>query len=128
MHALLDALLQLAATGVLALGCYAITHLAGWLQLREDSEVRRYLNEALARAVDLAEGELRRMMSASGMIRGPHIKPTAEQINAAIDVAASYAEERVPDALGRFGVSSPGLHEMLLARLSARLASHHAAG
>jgi hypothetical protein len=114
MQALLDALLQLAATGVLALGGYAITRLSAWLKLREDSEVRAYLNQALERAVDLALAEAKGRLPAYAKLAHPEVSGVVER-------AAEYARETVPDALKRFGIDSAGLRERVSARLTTRL-------
>jgi hypothetical protein len=122
MQALLDALLQLAASGVLALGGYAITRLASWLKLREDSEVRAYLNQALERAVDLALAEAKGRLPAYARLAHP-------EVNGVVERAAEYARAAVPDALARFKIDSDGLRERVSARLAARTPGpSHAAG
>lgn len=113
MQALLDVLLQLAASGVLALGGYAITRLATWLKLRQDSEVRAYLNQALERAVDLALAEARGRLPAYTRLSHP-------QLDAAVERAAEYARSTVPDALARFRIDTEGLRDRISARLAAR--------
>lgn len=124
MQALLDALLQLAAAGVLALGGYAITRLSAWLKLREDSEVRSYLNQALERAVDLALAEARSRIA-------PRIYPLAPVADDLVAKAAAYARDRVPDALARFRIDGASLEDMIRSRMAARAASglpNHAPG
>lgn len=113
MNAFLDALLQLAATGVLAFGGYAIHRVCAWLRLREDSEVRKYLDETLRRGVDLAEAEMRRNLPG-------YARPTEAALNTAVARVAGYAQDRVPAALAHFGVNDLGLMEMARARLLAR--------
>jgi hypothetical protein len=113
MQALLDVLLQLAATCLLALGGYAIARLSTWLKLREDSEVRGYLNQALERAVDLALAEARGRLPAYARLAHP-------EVNAVVERAAEYARAAVPDALARFRIDSAGLKERVSARLAAR--------
>lgn len=125
MNALLDAVLQILAAGVLALGGYAIQRFASWLKLREDSEVRAYLNVALERAVDLALAEVRSSMA-------PRVLPMGPVSDATVEKAVEYARDRVPDALARFRISEVDLADMLRARLATRqyefLASLRAAG
>jgi hypothetical protein len=122
MQALLDALLQLAASGVLALGGYAITRLAAWLKLREDSEVRAYLNQALERAVDLALAEAKGRLPAYARLAHPEVHGVVER-------AAEYARAAVPDALARFKIDGDGLRERVSARLATRVPGpSHAAG
>lgn len=114
MSAILEALLQILAAGVLALGGYAIQRLAAWLRLREDSEVRAYLNQALDRAVELALAEARGRLPTYSRIAHP-------EINVAVERAAEYVAARVPDALRRFGVERPALRDMVSARLATRM-------
>lgn len=123
MNAFLDAVLQLAATGVLALGGYAIHRLSTWLRLREDSEVRRYLDDTLKRGVDLAEAEMRKAI-------GGFTRPNQAALDVAVARVAGYTQHRVPDALAHFAVTDAGLMEMARARLLARLPVPvtHAAG
>ncbi len=122
MQALLDALLQLAASGVLALGGYAITRLAAWLKLREDSEVRAYLNQALERGVDLALAEAKGRLPTYARLAHPEVDAVTERV-------AQYARDTVPDALARFRIDSAGLRDRASARVAARMtAAPHAAG
>lgn len=123
MQALLDALLQIAAAGVLALGGYAIQRLATWLKLRQDSEVRAYLNQALERAVDLALAEAKGRLPAYARLAHP-------EVTTAVERAAEYARTTVPDALRRFGIDGDGLRDRISARIAARQAVSvpHAAG
>lgn len=113
MQPLLDALLQLAASGVLALGGYAIARLAAWLKLREDSEVRAYFNQALEFAVDLALAEARGRLPT-------YVRLAAPEMNGVIERAAEYAREAVPDALARFDIKGDALRERIAARLASR--------
>ena len=123
MQALLEVLLQLAAGGVMALGGYAIQRLASWLKLREDSEVRLYLNQALERGVDLALAEAKGRLPAYVRLANP-------EVTTAVERAAEYARTTVPDALARFRIDSDGLRDRISARIAARQAASvpHAAG
>ena len=116
MQALLDALLQLGAAGVLALGGFAIQRLTTWLKLRQDSEVRAYLNQALERAVDLALAEARGRLPAYARIAHP-------EVSTAVERAAEYARATVPDALARFRIDGDGLRDRISARIAARQAA-----
>jgi hypothetical protein len=122
MQALLEVLLQLAAAGVLTLGGYAIQRLASWLKLREDSEVRLYLNQALERGVDLALAEAKGRLPA-------YARMTHPEVDAVVERVAQYARDTVPDALARFRIDSAGLRDRVSARLASRIpAPAHAAG
>jgi len=107
MSMLIDALLQLAAIVVLALGTFAIRHLADWLQLRADSEVRGYLQATLERAVEYGRAEALRRVRDGG-IGGQ---------NVAAEIARDYVQDRVPAALARFGIETPALDQMIRARM-----------
>lgn len=122
MQALLEVLLQLAAAGVLTLGGYAIQRLGSWLKLREDGEVRAYLNAALERAVDLALAEARGRLPTYARLTHP-------EVDAVVERAAEYARATVPDALARFRIDNAGLRDRVAARLATRMpATAHAAG
>jgi hypothetical protein len=122
MHALLEVILQLAAAGVMALGGYAIQRLAAWLKLREDSEVRLYLNQALERGVDLALAEAKGRLPTYARLTHPEVDAVVERV-------AQYARDTVPDALARFRIDGAGLRDRASARLAARIsAPPHAAG
>lgn len=108
MNDLIEAVLGLAATGVLTLGGFAIRRLADWLKLRADSEVRSYLMAALEKAVEYGVAEARRRAIDSGIKGG-----TAVQA----ELARDYMQARVPDALARLGVDTAGLDQMIRARL-----------
>ena len=120
MQALLDVFLQLAGAALMLFGGYAIQRLATWLKLREDSEVRAYLNQALERGVDLALAELRGRLPAYARMANP-------EVDAAVERVAQYARDTVPDALARFGIDSAGLRDRAKARLAARTAAAPAA-
>ena len=107
MHDLIEALLQLAGVAVLALGGLAIRHLADWLKLRADSEVRGYLLQALERAVEYGQAEARRRVHAGG----------AGGANVSAELAAGYVQDRVPGALVRFGIDAVALDQMIRARM-----------
>jgi hypothetical protein len=113
MQPFLEVILQLAASLVLALGGYAIARLAAWLKLREDSEVRTYLNQALERAVDLALAEARGRLPTYARLAPP-------EVNSVVERAADYARAAVPDALARFDIKGDALRERIAARLASR--------
>lgn len=112
MNDVLDAVLQVAALGVMTLGAWAIGRLSDWLKLRADSEVRSYLLAALDRAVEYGQAEARRRLGAVASEAARDGMPAL-----ALALARGYAQERVPDALRRLGVEEAGLDAMLVARL-----------
>lgn len=89
---------------VLVLLGLAARRLADWLGLAADDRARRYLDEVLHRSLSYARA------SSAVQALGEKLPP------AAIEAAAEYAQQRVPDALGRFGISAEALRQMLVAR------------
>ena len=108
MTAFIEALLQLAGVAVLTLGGFAIHRLSDWLKLRADDQVRTYLLATLDRAVEFGKAEARRRIRDGAA--GSHETLAAE-------LARQYTLDRVPDALARFGVGTPGLDQMIQARM-----------
>lgn len=90
------------------MGAWVIRRLTVWLNLHEDSRVRQYLDDALARALQYAVEVLLR--------RGEDLAVVTVR-DELVAVAASYAASAVPDALRRFGVDGPALERLLRARL-----------
>lgn len=109
---LLDNALSVVAALLLVMGRQAIAHLADWLKLCADSEVRAYLNVGLDRAVEFGKAEARRrLLSVTSEVAGER------QPNLQLELARSYVQDRFPDALARFGVDTAALDKMLTARL-----------
>lgn len=108
MTDLIEALLQLVAAGVLALGGYAITRLSTWLKLRADDQVRGYMLAALDRAVEYGMTEARRRVRDGLSKSSPHL---------AAELARDYAQQQVPDALARLKIDTAGLDRMVRARM-----------
>lgn len=114
MTDVLDILLHAAATAALGLGGIAVHRLSGWLRLRADDQVRGYLLQAVATAVEYGQAEARRrILGSAGEI------PRERQANIAAELARDYVQARVPDALDRFGIDTAGLDQMIRARLPA---------
>lgn len=113
LQTLASGAMELAFTVALALLAGLAARLYRWLGIREDDAVRSYLDQALARAVAFG---LERARAATGL---PPV--STEPVVAA---AVRYAQDRVPDALRRFGIDEPGLAEMIRARLPQRLGGH----
>jgi hypothetical protein len=103
---------ELAAAALLALGSFAAARLATWLRLCNDAAVRGYLQDAIERAVDWAEA---RMVAA---LAGQ--PPTAADWRRAVEDAAGYLGERVPDALAHFGITPEAVRRLVEARLAPR--------
>jgi hypothetical protein len=99
----------------LAMGVFSAVgvRLLQWLRLGSDDRIRRYLGDALERAVDLAEARLMRRLGEG------RVPSEADWQGAAME-AAGYLRDRVPDALRHFGVTPQGLAEMVEARLLPR--------
>lgn len=114
MAGLIDAALQLVAIAVLTLGGLGIRHLADWLKLRADSEVRAYLMAGLDRAVEFGRAEARRRLLAPGSGMQREEVPTLQ-----VALARDYVAERFPDALARFGLDLPAVEKLVRARLPA---------
>ena len=104
---LLDALVQLLAAVLLAIGVAAVRGLADWLKLAADDRVRGYLRDAMENAV------------AHGLATADRADQDRAEV---VSHAADYVRDRVPDTLARFGIDQPSLRTMLAARLVARSA------
>jgi hypothetical protein len=114
MNDVLDILLHAVATAALGLGGVAVHRLSDWLRLRADDQVRGYLLQVVATAVEYGQAEARRRILASvGDI------PRERQANIAAELARDYVRSRVPDALDRFGIDTAGLDLMVRARMPA---------
>lgn len=99
--------LELVAAVLMAVGSYAVWRLNRFLGLREDSEVRAYLDGALHQAVEYG---LEKAAPAAG-------KLSVKTRNEVVASAASYAAAAVPDALARFNITPERLGDMIRARL-----------
>ena len=104
---ILDALVQIAVTALLAVGIAAVRRLCDWLRLSADDQVRQYLQQAMEHAI--THGIALAAQRDGGA-------PTAVIMH-----AARYVETRVPDALKRLGIGTDGLEHMLSARLARRM-------
>lgn len=107
---LIEAVVALAAAAIGAVGSWAIARLAGWLKLRQDSEIRAYLDAALTNALEYGA----KKAMASSMVA--HLSQPSVR-NEAVELAIDYTIARVPDALRRFQITPAALREMLEARL-----------
>jgi hypothetical protein len=109
--------LEIVASLVLALGGAALLRLYRWLGLSQDAQVREYLDAALKRAVDFGVAEARRKFGLAVLA------PGGDAYVHAVDAAAAYARQTVPDALRHFGIDDGGLVDRLRARLPSPAAS-----
>lgn len=103
---------ELAAALLLALASFAAARLATWLKLSNDAAVRGYLQEAIERAADWAEARMVAALAGQA--------PTAADWRRAVEDAAGYLAERVPDALTHFRVTPEGVRRLVEARLAPR--------
>lgn len=111
MNDLTNAALQLAALALTIFGSYALTKLSAWLGVKQDSEVRGYLQDALGIAVSAGQ---RRLMLAMAGAPPEQVATLHAQV---IGEAATYVASKVPGALKHFGISDVGLRDMIEKRL-----------
>lgn len=101
--------LEFAAAALSALALWLGWKIKGWLKLKEDSEIRAYLDTALQNGI--AYG-LERVKAA-----GADWKVSIHVKDEAIGHAANYVVSRVPDALKRFNITPMALQDLIRARL-----------
>ena len=95
--------------GVVAgLAGWAIRHLTIWLKLKQDSEVRAYLEDAVYAGINVARAK------AGEALAG---KLTVDVKLALAAEVGEYLIDRVPDALARFGLTGEALKAYVLGRL-----------
>lgn len=99
--------LLLAVGSVLAL--WLGWKLKTWLGLKEDSEIRTYLDLALQNGI--AYGIEKAKAAGQDWKVSVHVKDEA------VAHAANYVVSRVPDALKRFGITPLALQDLIKARL-----------
>ena len=104
---LIDIAIQIAAAIVLVVGTWAAGRLVGWLGLKQDAEVRNYLNSALYMAIEYGRTRAREF----------GVKGKVETQNKTVAEAVNYLIAAVPDALDRFNVTDEHLADMVKARL-----------
>ena len=107
---ILEVLIELLAAGLMAFGTWAIARLSTKLKLSSDSEVRKYLQDALERGVSFAVG-----------VASEKAKDVSEiQVrNEMVRDAANYVIAKTPDALKRLGVTDEAVRDLVRARLAA---------
>lgn len=121
MNEFLNACLQIGSLAVLVVGSWAVAKLSGWLGLKQDSEVRSYLQDALGIAVDAG---YRRLELARVGATPDQVAALRAQI---IGETATYVASKVPDALKHLGINDAGLRDMIEARLPPLVAALPAA-
>lgn len=95
--------------GVVAgLASWAIRHLTAWLKLKQDSEVRAYLKDAVYAGINVARAK------AGEALAG---KLTVDVKLALAAEVGEYLIDRVPDALARFGLTGEALRDYVLGRI-----------
>ena len=105
---LVNTLVELGAVVLLAFGAYAIKRFINWIGLKEDSEVRVYLETALANAVKYGKTEVNKMGSDLD-----NLQVESETVTKAVN----YVSSTVPDALKKLGVTPDHLETLIRARL-----------
>ncbi len=93
---------------VAALAGLAINHLTVWLKLKQDAEVRRYLENTVYAGINVARAK------AGDALAG---KMTVDVKIALAAEVAEYLIARVPDGLARFGLTGDALKDYVLGRL-----------
>ncbi|MDD3447358.1 MAG: hypothetical protein PHS60_18295 [Zavarzinia sp.] len=101
------------ASVALALGLWAVHQLSSWLKLKQDSEVRRYLEDACYAGINLIRTK------ADGALNG---QLSIDVKLALVAEVSQYLVDRVPDALRRFGLTGDALTSYVLGRLGEPLA------
>tara|TARA_R100001086_G_scaffold203463_4_gene119524 strand:- start:27 stop:413 length:387 start_codon:yes stop_codon:yes gene_type:complete len=104
LEVVLSALAGLTAVG----GFWLKKRLAHWLDLKEDSEVRSYLNAAIDNAVGYANAHARVAAEQNSTVVSRDEKVT---------IGANYVLGLVPDAAARFGLTQEGVERIVSARL-----------
>ncbi len=106
---ILDVIVQLLAAGLMGLGSWAIARLSTKLKLSSDSEVRKYLQEALERGVSFAVGVASEKSKDLSEV---------EVRNEMVRDAANYVITKTPDALKSLGVTDEAVQDLVRARLA----------
>jgi hypothetical protein len=105
-----DAFVALLAAGLMALAAW-ITRIAGdWFKLKSDSEVRRYVLDAVERGIVFAVGRVKTRTTSL------HV-PVASQT---LEIAVEYIVAAVPDGLKRLGIDEAHVRRMVDSRLAER--------
>ena len=104
---LISAAVEVVTLVLLAVGAIAIRRLAAWLRLREDDEVRAYLETALRNGIDFA---MRRLEERSSDLK-------LETKSETIAEATRYVVEQVPEAVKRLKLDQAAIERAIEARL-----------
>lgn len=105
---LLNSLIELAGVALLTVATWAAHKYGKKLGIEQDSKVREYLDDAIAKGIAFGEAKLKEQ---AGKIDEIDIK------NAKIAEAANYVTKGVPDALKRFKIDDERLKQLIIARL-----------
>lgn len=105
---LINPVLDAMVMGIAALVGWAINHATILLKLKQDSEVRAYLEDAAYAGINLARAK------AGDALAG---KLTVDVKIALAAEVGEYLIARVPDALKRFGLTGDALKDYVLGRL-----------
>lgn len=110
LNPILQALIELLAAGLMATGTWAMSRLSTKLKLSSDSEIRKYLQDAMERGVSFAVGAASEKAKNMSEI---------EVRNEMVRDAANYVISKTPDALTSLGVTHEAVHDLVRARLAA---------
>lgn len=105
-----DAIIALLAAALTALAAWITRIAADWFKIKSDSEVRRYVLDAVERGIALAVDKVK---SRTGNLQVPVGSQTLE-------IAVEYILEAVPDGLKRLGIDEAHVRRMVDARLAER--------
>lgn len=109
----LTPILEVVLTGLAALlavgGELVRRNVSSLLNLKEDSEVRVYLDQAIFGGINFANGVARDLAARNATVT----------TNERVATAANYVIEHVPDAVNRFDLTQGHLEQIIRARLEA---------
>lgn len=100
--------IEVAAALLVVLGGWAIAKLGKYLGLKQDAEIRDYLEQALTKGLAYGAAEAKKRT------KGTKINVESETVAQ----AGTYVLAAVPDALTRFQITPERLADMLKARLN----------
>ena len=106
----MEVFIELLAAGLMAFGTWAIARLSTKLKLSSDSEMRKYLQNALERGVSFAVGVASEKAKEVNEI---------EVRNEMVRDAANYVIAKTPDALKSLGFTHEAVRDLVRARLAA---------
>ncbi len=109
LNPIFQVLIELLAAGLMASGTWAIARLSTKLKLSSDSEVRKYLQDAMERGVSFAVGVAKEKTKDMNEV---------EVRNEIVRDASNYVIAKTPDALKSLGVTNEAVQDLVRARLA----------